>query len=433
MAAGVSNRRLAYLLIVAVLAGAACTSHAAMVRVGRGERCQSIEAGLGAAQPGDTVLVSSGTYPEHALVVDKPIVLLGLDRPVVDARELGEIITVAHDGVTIAGLTLRNVGTSYVEDRAAIRLKEVENVVIEGNRIENAFFGVYAEHSRSLFIRGNIIVGLATREVGTGNGIHLWYCRDAVIEDNEIRGHRDGIYFEFVEESRIARNVSTHNIRYGLHFMFSHHDAYIDNLFAENGAGVAVMYTEYVTMIGNTFDHNWGMSSYGLLLKDIRDSEIRYNHFRRNTVGLYAEGCNRITVEENEFAGNGYAARIMANSMDNTFRRNNFVGNSFDVVTNSRQNFNVFDSNYWGEYDGYDLDGNGVGDVPHHPVRLFSLLCEKAPPGIVLLNSLFVTLIDTAERVMPVFTPETLVDASPRMSMVVVPENGAPARQEGSR
>jgi nitrous oxidase accessory protein len=74
-----------------------------------------------------------------------------------------------------------------------------------------------------------------------------------------------------------------------------------------------------------------------------------------------------------------------------------------------------------------------VGDVPHHPVRLFSLLCEKAPPGIVLLNSLFVTLIDTAERVMPVFTPETLVDASPRMSMVVVPEHGAPARQEGSR
>lgn len=391
-----------------------------MVRVGRGERCLSIESGLKAALPGDTVLVSSGVYNEHGLVVDKPIVLVGRDQPVIDAREQGEIITITHDSSTITGFTFRNVGTSYVEDRAAIRLKEVAGVRIEGNRIENAFFGIYAEHSHDIVVRDNVIVGQATREVGTGNGIHLWYCRDAVIEGNEIRGHRDGIYFEFVEESRIERNVSTHNIRYGLHFMFSHHDTYIDNLFAENGAGVAVMYTEHVTMIGNTFEHNWGSSSYGLLLKDIRDSEIRHNHFRRNTVGLYAEGSNRIVVEDNDFTGNGYAVRIMANSMDNAFRRNNFVGNSFDVVTNSRQSFNTFDTNYWSEYGGYDLDHDGVGDVPHHPVRLFSLLVEKAPPSVVLLSSLFVTLVDTAERVMPVFTPETLVDASPRMTMVAI-------------
>lgn len=419
MAAVVSNRHVALLAVLAALVGAACTSHAAMVRVGRGERCLSIGDGLRAAQPGDTVRVSSGNYEEHALVVDKALVLLGVDAPVIDAREQGEILTITHDGCVVRGFTIRNVGTSYVEDRAAIRLKQVANTTIEGNRIENAFFGIYAEHSRDILVRDNVIVGQATREVGTGNGIHLWYCRDAAIEDNEIRGHRDGIYFEFVEQSRIERNVSTNNIRYGLHFMFSHHDTYIDNVFAENGAGVAVMYTEHVTMIGNTFEHNWGMSSYGLLLKDIRDSEIRHNRFLRNTVGLYAEGSNRIVVEDNEFIGNGYAVRIMANSMDNAFRSNNFVGNSFDVVTNSRQNFNTFDANYWGEYDGYDLDGNGVGDVPHHPVRLFSLLVEKAPPSVVLLNSLFVALVDTAERVMPVFTPETLVDANPRMTPTV--------------
>jgi nitrous oxidase accessory protein len=400
-----------------------------MVRVGRGERCLSIRAGLEAAQPNDTILVAPATYEEHGLVIDKPVVLLGRGQPVIDAREQGEIITVTHDGVTIAGLTLRNVGTSFIEDRAALRLKQVAGVVIEDMRIENAFFGIYAEHSHDILIRRNVVVGFATREVATGNGIHLWYCRAAVIEDNEIHGHRDGIYFEFVEQSRIARNVSTHNIRYGLHFMFSHEDTYVDNTFAENGAGVAVMYTQHVTMVGNLFEHNWGASSYGLLLKDIRDSEIRDNHFRRNTVGLYAEGSNRIVIEENEFEGNGYAVRIMANSMDNTFQRNNFIGNSFDVVTNSRQSFNRFDSNYWSEYDGYDLDANGVGDVPHHPVRLFSLLVEKTPPSVVLLTSLFVTLIDTAERVMPVFTPETLVDSNPRMAVVTM---RAPS-QEGSR
>ena len=429
MAAGVSNRRLAILVISAALVGTACTSHAAMVRVGRGERCLSIDAGLKAAQPGDTVLVSAGLYDEHALVVDKPLVLLGRDHPVIDAREQGEIIMVTHDGAVIAGFTLRNVGTSYVEDRAAIRLRTVADVTIENNRIENAFFGIYAEHSHHVVVRRNLIVGTAAREVTNGNGIHLWYCRDAVIEDNEIHRHRDGIYFEFVEQSRIARNVSTHNVRYGLHFMFSNDDTYVDNTFAENGAGVAVMYTQHVTMVGNTFEHNWGSSSYGLLLKDIRDSEIRDNHFLRNTVGLYAEGSNRIVVEENEFVGNGYAVRIMANSADNVFKHNNFLGNSFDVVTNSRHSFNTFDSNYWSEYDGYDLDDNGVGDVSYHPVRLFSLLVEQSPPSIVLLESLFVTLVDTAERVMPVFTPETLVDENPRMTVIAMDRSS----QEGSR
>jgi nitrous oxidase accessory protein len=420
MAAGVSNRYLGSIAISAALVGTACTANAAMVRVGRGERCQSIEAGLKTAQAGDTVLVRTGVYNEHGLVIDKPITLLGRDHPVIDAQDRGEIVTVTHGGSAVVGFTLRHVGTSFVEDRAAIRLKSVEGVRVEGNRVEKAFFGIYAEHARDILIRGNVLVGPALGEVTTGNGIHLWYCRDAVIEDNEIHGHRDGIYFEFVEHSRIARNVSTHNIRYGLHFMFSHEDSYIDNRFADNGAGVAVMYTQHVTMIGNVFEHNWGASSYGLLLKDIRDSEIRHNRFLRNTVGLYAEGSNRIVVEENEFSSNGYAVRIMANSMDNSFHRNNFIGNSFDVVTNSRQSFNTFDANYWSEYDGYDLDRDGLGDVPHHPVRLFSLLVEKSPPSIVLLSSLFVSLVDTAERVMPVFTPETLVDGNPLMSVVTV-------------
>jgi nitrous oxidase accessory protein len=157
-----------------------------------------------------------------------------------------------------------------------------------------------------------------------------------------------------------------------------------------------------------------------LLLKEIRDSEISGNRFIENTVGVHAEGSNRLHVSRNEFVSNGYAARVMANSMEGTFVENNFIGNAFDVVTNSRQNFNRFDSNYWSEYRGYDLDHDGVGDVPHHPVRLFSLLVEKAPPGLALLGSLFVHLIDTAERVMPVFTPETLVDHSPSMAALAI-------------
>jgi nitrous oxidase accessory protein len=404
--------------------------------VGKSERCTTIAAGIAVAQAGDTVRVASGLYNEHGLVVSLPIVLLGTNYPVIDARKAGDIVDIAAPGTVISGFAFRNVGASYVEDRAAVRVRTSDNVRVGHCRFDQTIFGVYVEHSDGVVISDNVMRGAGGSEVSAGNGIHLWYCKHARIERNEVHGHRDGIYFEFVENSIIRGNLSAHNIRYGLHFMFSPGNEYVENRFEGNGAGVAVMYTQHVTMRNNTFSRNWGPSSYGLLLKEISDSEITGNHFIGNTVGLHAEGSNRLRVTGNEFVRNGYAARIMANSMDGTFTANDFVGNAFDVVTNSRQNFNTFDSNYWSAYRGYDLDRDGVGDVPYHPVRLFSLLVEKAPPGIVVLGSLFVSIIDTAERVLPVFTPETLVDNHPRMTSVAAgatPMASAAKSQRSSR
>jgi len=403
----------------AVLAISAGAPDAATLRVGALERFPTVTAGVAAAAPGDTVLVAAGTYNEYGIEIAVPLVLRGEPGAVIDAGEAGQIITITADGVTLTGLTLRNVGVSFMEDRAAVRLAGVNGCELAGNTIENGFFGIYAAQAHNCTIRDNVLRAHAEREATSGNGIHLWYCRDMTIARNRVSGHRDGIYFEFVQQSVITGNESTDNLRYGLHFMFSNDDAYTDNTFMRNGAGVAVMYSQNVAMRGNTFANNWGVASYGLLLKDIRDSEIAGNTFHRNTIGLYTEGSNRVHVERNVFTRNGYAVRVMANSMDNVFSQNDFVGNAFDVSTNSRQNFNTFEANYWSEYRGYDLDRDGVGDVPHHPVRLFSLLVEKQPPGVVLMGSLFVRIIDTAERVMPMFTPETLVDARPRMEQVI--------------
>jgi nitrous oxidase accessory protein len=264
-------------------------------------------------------------------------------------------------------------------------------------------------------IADNRVEGFGVTESRSGNGIHLWYSRDIRIERNRVSGHRDGIYLEFAEDSELRGNVSERNLRYGLHFMFSDRCRYHRNLFRDNGAGVAVMYTRRVEMTGNRFEHNRGGAAYGMLLKEIDDSSIRGNTFLQNTVGLYAEGSNRLRVEGNVFRGNGFAVRLLASSMGGRFTGNSFTGNSFDVATNSRSSYSTFSGNYWDRYEGYDLDRDGYGDVPHHPVRLFSLMVEQTPPGLILMRSLFVDLLDRAERVFPVLTPETLVDARPRM------------------
>jgi nitrous oxidase accessory protein len=307
----------------------------------------AVSAAVGMAAEGDTILLRKGTYRENGIVIDKQLTIIGDGFPVIDGEENGQIITITADGVRIEGIEIANVGVSYMEDRAGIKLIEVDGCVIRGNRFTNNFFAVYLENSSGCIIRGNLILAKISRETSSGNGIHLWYCRDITIDDNIIRGHRDGIYFEFVENSVITNNVSEDNLRYGLHFMFSHRDVYERNSFRRNGAGVAVMFSDDVAMRDNHFEHNWGPSSYGLLLKDIRDSEIVRNHFRHNTIGLYSEGSMRLKIEENEFTTNGYAIKIMASSADNRISHNNFISNTFDVSTNSKQNFNNFDGNYW--------------------------------------------------------------------------------------
>ncbi|MFQ5608613.1 MAG: NosD domain-containing protein, partial [Candidatus Zixiibacteriota bacterium] len=196
---------------------------------------------------------------------------------------------------------------------------------------------------------------------------------------------------------------------------FSDSCTYEGNRFSGNGAGVAVMYTRHVRMIDNEFSNNWGGGAYGLLLKEITDSEISGSRFHRNSVGVFAEGVIRATVSDCQFTENGWAIKIRADSDQNLFTANNFIGNTFDVATNSRQNYSVFDGNYWSSYSGYDLDRDGAGDIPYHPVSLFSLIVEKQPPALALLRSAFVDLLEVAERALPALTPETLVDNSPRM------------------
>ncbi len=383
--------------------------------VGPGEAFSTLHAAVAAARDGDRVLVRAGVYQEPLLVVDKRLALVADGRAILDGQGQHGLVRVEADGVTVEGFTFRNIANSFVEDRAAILVEEASDCTIKDNHFENTFFGIYLARSSRCTITGNTLRSSVKDQSKSGNGIHLWYSRFVTITNNTIVGHRDGIYFEFVEDSHVAHNVSTRNLRYGLHFMFSDRCSYTGNTFRANGAGVAVMYTKHVEMTRNQFVDNWGPAAFGLLLKDITDSRIDSNVFRRNTVGLYAEGTNRVAVSGNAFARNGWAVRIMADAYDNHFTGNDFTGNSFDVGTNSRQSFSSFTGNYWDAYRGYDLDRDGVGDVPFRPVRLFSLIVERHEPALLLMRSPFVDLLDLAERVAPVLTPETLSDARPSM------------------
>ncbi len=383
--------------------------------VGKNQEYKTIKSALMVADHGDTITVNNGVYKENEINISKRIYVRGIGFPVIDGEKKGNIITIHADGAVLDGFKIINSGNSERTDIAGVLIVDSYNVTVKNNKLDNTQFGIYSQHSRGCTIKDNEIHSYATNEMLSGNGVHCWRSDSLLIIGNKVSGHRDGIYFEFVTNSLVWRNISRKNIRYGIHFMFSHNDTYISNVFEQNESGVAVMYTKNVHMYNNYFMDNWGAAAYGILLKDITDSDISGNHFLHNTIAIEMEGCSRNNVFKNEFRDNGYALKISASSINNSIYQNNFLNNTFDVATNGSLVMNSFERNYWDKYEGYDLNRDGYGDVPFHPVSMYSMIIEKNPAALMLFRSIIVSLLDKTEKLLPGITPENLKDNRPYM------------------
>ncbi len=389
--------------------------HSATYKVCTSCKYKSIKSAYNLCLNGDTIVIKKGEYKIAPWIIDKSIFVLGELGSHLISESGDAIIKVTADDVTVNGLIFSGVVTNYLKENAAIRIKEGRRFTISNNKINDCFFAIYLEKGKNGTVRNNIIDGDASTEAESGNGIHAWYCNNIIIENNEVMHHRDGIYLEFVDNSEVNKNHSHHNTRYGLHYMFSNDDTYTENIIERNGVGVAVMFSRRITMKHNTFAHNWGHAAYGLLLKEIYDADITDNHFTENTVGIFVEGSNRINYLRNEFRRNGWAIKFSGGCDANVIKHNNFLYNSIDLVVSSKLSNNTFDDNYWSEYTGYDLDKDGVGDIPHYPVKLYSYIHQQVPESVVLMRSLFVEIINYAEKVSPVFTPKDVMDKLPKM------------------
>lgn len=367
----------------------------------------------------DTIYLQAGNYISHNTIIQIPLTIIGLNYPNIDGQQKDEVITILSDSVTIQGCVVKNSFVGSMKDYAGIRVFQHKHIKLLNNKLVNTFFGIYLSDTEDVEVNGNDLKGALYGSSDAGNGIHLWKCKNIYIANNHIEGHRDGIYFEFVKHSNIVKNYSEKNFRYGLHFMFSDDDVYVDNIFTNNGTGVAVMYSKKVEMRNNRFEHSWGGASYGLLLKEISNSRIIGNTFNYNTIGIFMEGCNYINLQYNNLTDNGYAIKMMANCTYDTIRLCNFLGNSFDFSTNGESYIdNLVENNYWSKYEGYDLNKDKIGDLPFYPCSLYAQIVEKIPYAIMLHRSLIALLMDKAEKAIPSIISDHIVDKKPYMQIV---------------
>ncbi|HQK39181.1 MAG TPA: right-handed parallel beta-helix repeat-containing protein, partial [Flavobacterium alvei] len=200
---------------------------AKVIEVGTNKPIKSIQKAIVLAKVGDTVLVHKGHYKEGNIIINKRIVFIGKNYPILDGQKKYEVLSIKADGVIVRGFKVIKSGYATLEDPCGIKVYNKNNVVIQNNILDDNFFGIYIQNGANCIVKNNKVSAYGKEEQRIGNGIHCWKSDRLQIISNTISGHRDGIYFEFVTNSTIKGNFSTKNIRYGLHFMFSNDDAYI--------------------------------------------------------------------------------------------------------------------------------------------------------------------------------------------------------------
>jgi nitrous oxidase accessory protein len=188
-------------------------------------------------------------------------------------------------------------------------------------------------------------------------------------------------------------------------------------VFTRNVAGCALMFSNGLDVIGNAFVHNRGPRTYGLLLNSCSDGEFRDNQLVDNTIGIFMDNSNRNRFERNLVQDNGWGLLLFSSCAGNVVTGNTFLNNDYPVSLDMRRTDNRFDDgrrgNYWSQNAPYDLDGDGISDVPYSPVSAFAFLSKQYPDLAILAASPAVSALTAAERVFPALRPSAAVDRFP--------------------
>jgi len=396
----------------------------------------SIQELLDAAEPNAIIIPEPGIYRER-LVIRQPVILDGGSQVTIDAGGSGSVITIATSGATVKGLRLVNSGDSHNDLDAGVQVRGDFNV-IKDNRIEDCLFGVDLQQSSRNLVRSNRISS-KDKELGVrGDAIRLWYSFENRIEENQVSDSRDIVVW-YSADNILRRNRATRG-RYSMHFMYSRYNLVEQNEFIGNAVGIFLMYSDGVKVRDNLITHAAGPTGVGIGFKETSDVEVIGNRVLHCATGMYLDvspyqpdTINRI--EGNVLAYNGIGVRFLNDWTGNEFRRNLFKGNLSQVVVTGGKSAarNLWDGNYWDDYEGFDRDLDGVGDSAYELYGYADRLWMDVPTAQFYKATPMLEVLDFLERLAPFSDPSLVVrDPNPQMvaAEVSVEPSVAPTESE---
>ncbi|WJW75958.1 nitrous oxide reductase family maturation protein NosD [Thiohalobacter sp. IOR34] len=380
-----------------------------------------LQAMIDAAKPGDIVQPEPGVYA-GPITIDKGITLDGRGKVTIDAGGKGSVIYLHTDGAVLRNLHLTNSGALHNTIDAGVQVRGKFNV-IKDNIIDDCLFGLDLQQSENNVVRRNRI---SSKEVALGmrgDAVRLWYSFGNKITDNVIRNARDMVVW-YSKDNLIARNDSRGG-RYALHFMYSQYNKVEGNTYTDNSVGIFLMYSDGVEIRDNYIARAVGATGVGIGFKETSDVTIENNRILYNATALYLDVSPYQPDTVNRFTGNviafnNIAVRFLNDWQGNAFHRNLFKGNLTEVVVSdgATANRNDWQGNYWDSYQGFDLDGDGIGDTPYENYSYADRIWQDVPAAQFFRGTPMLEVLDFLERLAP-FTPPQLVlrDQRPLMEM----------------
>ncbi len=380
------------------------------------------------ASPGDTLLLRRGVH-RGPVILDRKITLRGEPGAILDGGGSGTVLRVEASGCRVEDLVIRSSGRRVLTIDGGIYVRNAAQVALSRLRIHDVLYGVYAERAAGITIDSCELTGTALpgAEVAEGNGIHLWYCEGPTVRGCSVERFADAAYLSFTSDATIEDSRFEWSARYGFHTMYCQSNRLTRDRFAHNLAGCAIMFSNHLVVERNDFVHNRGPRTYGLLLRDCSDGTFHANRLVDNTIAAFLDDSNRNRFTGNLVEDNGWGILLFSSSDGNEFAGNSFINNDYPVALDMRYTDNRFDDgrsgNYWSENAAYDLDGDGLSDVPYSPVSAFAFLSKQYPDLSVLARSPAVAALAVAERVIPALRPSEAVDRHPLLRPAATEEN----------
>ncbi|MGE7949770.1 right-handed parallel beta-helix repeat-containing protein [Lysinibacillus sp. NPDC093688] len=371
-----------------------------------------VQEAINIAKPGEVVHIPAGRYQGN-FIVTKPIILQGeegteligeSDKPVLRIENTANVIV---ENITLSGKS------------KAIVASAVDGLELRKLQMKDVHTGVHIQRSKNVRIHEINVIGIEGHYSQKGNGLAVFKSEDIMIEGNTIEQVQDGIYVEEVKRIVVQRNKVTSS-RYGTHFMYTSDSEALFNTYVHNVTGLMIMMTTDIHLENNTIANHVDFNGYGMLLYDVQQAKIKHNTIKNNRTGIAMQKSSTIQIETNDFQMNQTALEGTKVSNDTLASNNNFTGNIL-TARSDQQGFQL-KNNYYDDYSGIDLKDNGIGDIPYVAVSSFGQWMVRQPVYQYFVASPSVFLLTSLDQQINKTEKNMLVDHTPKLAAQHVKE-----------
>ena len=379
-----------------------------------------LQRAIAGSAPGDVLLLAPGTYAGN-FVIDHALTLQGGPGVVLDGQGVGTVVTLTGHDITLTGLQITGSGGRGDTMDAGIKtVKGAARIVVEANLLTDNFHGIDMHGCTDCVVRSNVIEGRQTARMNQrGNGVYVWQSPGLLVEGNDIRWGRDGIFSNTSSHDTYRGNLFR-DLRFAVHYMYTNASEVTGNISIGNHLGFAIMFSNNVVVKGNMSLHD---RDHGLMINASNRSDFSGNLVLGAAKCTFIYDASKDLFVGNRFEGCDIGIHFTAGSEGNAVTDNAFIGNRTQVkYVGSRTIEWSFDGrgNFWSDHPVFDLDGDGFADSPFHPNDLMDSILWSQPAASLLLGSPAVQLIRWSQSSFPAILPGGVVDSHPLVTAPVI-------------